>query len=65
MYACDSEEDVRNVLTDYRADKDLQKEIAKINTDIILHMDHKDVPEQTPPFVAETMIGLDNSIEYC
>jgi len=58
-------DELREVLQDYRQDSDLQQLIAFQNEHFSKGIDPQDLPDQLPPFIAEHLVDMTQSIEYC
>lgn len=58
-------EALRAVLKNYREDVKLQEMIASQYSYYLKGMDEKDIPKPAPPFIAEHMVDMNSTVEYC
>jgi len=65
IYKIKTEDDLKKALKAYREDTDLQKEIEDMMNIFKKDIDPKDLPEKLYPFIAEHMVDIEKSIEYC
>lgn len=56
---------LRSVLKAYREDKDLQDMIAGQYEYYLKGVDKADIPKVAPPFIAEHMVDMNTTVEYC
>lgn len=58
-------DELREVLQDYRQDTDLQQLIAFQNEHFSKGIEPQDLPDLLPPFIAEHLVDMTETIEYC
>lgn len=53
------------MLAEYRADAPLIEEIDYLNHCLTRDIPKEDLPEKIPPFIAEHLVDINTTIEYC
>ncbi len=65
IFKIKNEEDLRKTLKAYREDKELQETIAKQYSYYLKGVNPELIPKIAPPFIAEHMVDMNSTIEYC
>lgn len=65
IFKIKNKEELRATLKAYREDKKLQETIAEQYAHYLKGVDPKLVPAVAPPFIAEHMVDMNSTIEYC
>lgn len=65
IFKIKTEDDLKKALKAYREDTVLQQEIADMMAIFKRGIPEEDLPKNMPPFIAEHMVDINNSIEYC
>lgn len=65
IYRIKDADRLREVLAEYRANEDLQRQIASDVAAYTEGMDEADMPEVMPPFIGEHLVDMNTCIEYC
>lgn len=65
IFKIKNEDDLRDVLKNYREDTELQEQIAFKNAQYIKGIPESELPEIIPPFIAEHMVDMMQAVEYC
>ena len=65
IFKIKNEDALRATLKAYREDKELQDMIAGQYVQYLKGVDPETIPEVAPPFIAEHMVDMNTTIEYC
>jgi len=65
IFRIPDEEKLRTVLAEYRGDKALIEEIDYLNKCLTRDIPEAELPEKIPPFIAEHLVDINTTIEYC